>query len=113
MFDLRTGEKLAQGLVHDERTVATPEGEIISASASRLSRSSADLDAHFALAKSGVAPVFMQVAADTLLLSGYDGRITLYDLQDGRKLGGELPSISADMDYLSAGIPRRPTDHGW
>jgi hypothetical protein len=72
--------------------VGTADGEIISANAARVARSTPDLEPRFALAKSGVAPKFMQVAGDgrSMLMSGFDNSVSLYDLRDGRILGDEI-----------------------
>ncbi|GAA1991572.1 BTAD domain-containing putative transcriptional regulator [Microbacterium pumilum] len=92
VFDLETGRELSRGLKGDVQTVVTPDGDILSANAARLARSTSELKPRFALSKSGVAPKFMQVAQDgrSLMLSGVDNSVSLYDLRDGRKLGDEI-----------------------
>ena len=53
VFDLATGQELARGLVGDVQSVATSDGDIISANAARVARSTAELEPRFALSKSG------------------------------------------------------------
>ncbi len=106
VYDLNTGEELRSGLEGDDRSVATMEGDIVSASAARLTRSSAELDPLYALAKSGVGPSDMQTTADdrTLLLSGYNKNVALWDLGDGHKLGAEIETGADSNDGIPAGF---------
>ncbi len=48
----------------------------------------------------------MQITADdrTLLLSGYDDNVALYDLGDGHKLGDEIETGSISGDEIPAGF---------
>gem|GEM_PF-1123404 len=108
VYDIETGEELAQGLEDDVDVVGLPNGDALSASASRLNRSTGDLEPLHSLPKSGVAPLHMEVSADgrTLLTSGWDQSITLYDLEDARRLGDEIqmpggPNVWWPSGFLS------------
>ncbi|MCU1438380.1 MAG: hypothetical protein JWP66_1467 [Naasia sp.] len=105
VLDLRSGTERARGLEDDHQTVATPDGGLLSANAAHLTRSSAGLVEEFALPRSGVAPNAMQVDAggSTLLISAYDGSVTLYDLADGRRLGDEIRTAPALPSSLPSG----------
>jgi hypothetical protein len=104
VYDLGSGEEVTRGLAGDVQSVATSDGDIISANAARVARSTFDLEPRFALSKSGVAPKFMQVSTDgrTLLMSGFDSSVSLYDLSDGRKLGDEIRTGWNNNTYWSS-----------
>ena len=106
VYSLDTGDVVRSGLEGDDQSVATTSGDIVSASAARLTRSSAQLVPLYALAKSGVGPSDMQITGDdrTLLLSGYDNNVALYDLGDGQKLGDEIETGSIPNDGVAAGF---------
>ncbi len=106
VYDIATGEELARGLEDDVDVVGLPNGDALSASASRLNRSTGDLEPLHSLPKSGVAPLHMEVSADgrTLLSSGWDQSITLYDLDDARRLGDEIQMPGAPNVWWPSGF---------
>jgi DNA-binding SARP family transcriptional activator len=105
VYDIETGEELFRGGAGDVHSISTAEGDLVSASAASLTRSSADLEPFYALAKSGAGPRWMQTTVDdrTLLLAGFDDSVSLYDLRDGRKLGFEIPTDATGMYDAAAG----------
>ncbi|MGR0219467.1 nSTAND1 domain-containing NTPase [Agromyces sp. ZXT2-6] len=109
VYDLDSGEEVARGLENDSGVVGMPNGDLLSASSSRLMRSTSDLEPVHALAKTGVGPMHMAVSDDgaILLTAGWDQRVTLYDLRDSRRLGDEIamqpdPTQSWPAGFLSA-----------
>lgn len=117
VFDLETGAELARGLPEDGPIIATGRDELLSASTARLTRTDADLEAIAALPTSGVAARSLQLTddEDLLLLDDWDNRLTLYDMQDARRLGTPLPMVAQDAQgwpasFLSADGDRIATN---
>ncbi len=100
VFDIDSGEKLSEGLETDVQSVATADGDVISANASRLVRSSDLLEPLESFAKSGTAPTMLRSSVDskTLLLASYGGALSLYDLPSGRRLGDEIKPFMVSVD---------------
>ncbi|GAA2990507.1 DNA-binding SARP family transcriptional activator [Microbacterium terrae] len=104
VYDRETGREMASGLEGDVFVVAVPGDELVSASASRLVRSTADLAPVSAFARSSTAPDYMEVSADgrTLLLTTYGKEAALYDLEGGRKLGSDIEVGHVDRPTVPA-----------
>jgi hypothetical protein len=106
VYDVESGEEVARGLEDDVTIVGLPNGDILSASASRLNRSTGALESVHSLAKPGVAPLWMEASSDggTLLVASWDHRVSLYDLDDARRLGDELRFEPDPNQYWPAGF---------
>ncbi|MRX45273.1 nSTAND1 domain-containing NTPase [Agromyces kandeliae] len=106
VYDIASGEEVARGLEDDESVVGLPDGDVVSASAARLNRSTGDLEPVHSLPKSGVTPAYMNVSADgtTLLLSGHDQSVALYDVIDVRRLGDEISTPQSPSQWWPAGF---------
>jgi hypothetical protein len=104
VYDIATGEELASGLYGDVSAAALPGNEIISASASRLVRSGADLSPISALARSATAPDYMEVSDDgrTLMLTTYGKEVAFYDLEAGLRLGADIEVALQDQPVAPA-----------
>ncbi|WP_353816233.1 nSTAND1 domain-containing NTPase [Agromyces sp. SYSU T00266] len=106
VHDIASGEEVARGLEDDETVVGLPGGDVVSASAARLNRSTGELEPVHSLPKSGVTPAYMNVSDDgsTLLLSGHDQRIAIYDVIDVRRLGDEISTPQSPSQWWPAGF---------
>ncbi|QIG40392.1 hypothetical protein G5T42_13665 [Microbacterium sp. 4R-513] len=96
VFDLKTGEELQRGLYGAEGSIALADGDVISTTSSTMHRSSSTLDPKAVLPKPIAGATVFESSADgdTILLTGDEGPVALYDVASGTRLGDPIEAYS-------------------